>query len=78
MQRFWRAVQSVIWRQKLTMNKKLTLKWSILISIKFNSNVSATIANLKTSSNKVLITVPYKADRGSDGNIMQLYKKVIF
>ena len=42
-------------------------------SIKFNSNYFTIIlANLKTSSNKVLITVPYKVDMGSDGNIMSL------
>ena len=42
-------------------------------SVKWNSNHSTIIANLKTSSNKVVITVPYKADTGSDGNIMPLY-----
>ena len=39
-------------------------------SVRFNSNPSAIIANLKTSSNKVVITVPYKVDMGSDRNIM--------
>ena len=36
------------------------------------------IANLKTSSNKLVITVIYKVDIGSDGNIMPLhiYKKL--
>ena len=46
--------------------------------VKFNSNHSAVIANLKTSSSKVIITVPYKVDTGSNGNIMPLsiYKKL--
>ena len=39
-------------------------------SVSFNSNHSAIIANLKTSSNKATIAVPYKVDMGSDGNIM--------
>ena len=38
-----------------------------------NSDHSAIIANLKTSSNKVVIIVPYKVDTDSDGNIMPLY-----
>ena len=41
--------------------------------IRFNSNCSAIISNLKTSLKKVVITVPYKADMGSDGNIMPFY-----
>ena len=28
--------------------------------------------NLRTSSNKLIITVPYKVDTGSDGNMMPL------
>ena len=36
----------------------------------FNSNHSAIIANLKTSSNKATFMVPYNVDMGSDGNIM--------
>ena len=39
-------------------------------SVSFNSNHSAIIANLKTSSNKATIVVPYKVHIGSDGNIM--------
>ena len=39
-------------------------------SFHFNSNNSAVIAHLKTSSNKATIMVPYKVDTGSDGNIM--------
>ena len=39
-------------------------------SVNFNSNHSTMIANLKTSSNKANIMVPYKVDKGSDGNIM--------
>ena len=42
-------------------------------SIRFNSNHSAIIANLKASSNTVVITVPYKVDTGSNGNIMPFY-----
>ena len=38
--------------------------------VSFNSNHSVIIANLKTSSNKATIVVPYKVDMGSDGNIM--------
>ena len=38
-------------------------------SISFNSNHSAIIANLKTSSNKATIVVSYKVGMGSDGNI---------
>ena len=47
-------------------------------SLRFNYNHSAIIANLKTSLNKVIITVPYKVDMGSDGHIMAfyIYKKV--
>ena len=41
-------------------------------SVNFNSNHSAIIANLKTSSNKTAIMVPYKVDTGSDGNIIPL------
>ena len=37
---------------------------------RFNSNHSAIIANLKASSNKTVITVPYKVDMSSNGNIM--------
>ena len=39
-------------------------------SVNFTSNYSTIIANLKTSSNKAAIMVPYKVDMGSDGNIM--------
>ena len=42
-------------------------------SIRFNSNHSAIIANLKTSSNKIIITVLHKIYTGSDGNIIQFY-----
>ena len=46
-------------------------------SINFYNNHSVITANLKTSLNKVVITVPYKVDAGSDGNIIPLhiYKK---
>ena len=45
-------------------------------SVRFNSNHSAIITNLKTSLNKVVITMPYKVDTGSDRNIMpfDMYK----
>ena len=39
-------------------------------SVNFNSYHFTTTANLKTSSNKAAIMVPYKVDMGSDGNIM--------
>ena len=42
-------------------------------SIKFNSNCSAKIANPKSSSIKVVITVPFKIDIGSEVNLMPLY-----
>ena len=42
-------------------------------SIKFKSNHSTIIENLKTPSNKVIIMVPYNADMGSGGNIIPLY-----
>ena len=44
----------------------------------FNSKWLVITANLKTSSNQVSITVPYKVDTGSDGNIMplHLYKRL--
>ena len=47
-------------------------------SIQFNSNHSAIIAKMETSSNKVIITEPYKVYMGIDGNIITLYiyKKV--
>ena len=38
--------------------------------INCNSNHSTIKANLKTSSNKTTIMVPYKVDMDSDGNIM--------
>ena len=44
-----------------------------IYSVRFNSNYSAKIANLETSSNKVIITVPYKDDMGSDGYIKPFY-----
>ena len=42
-------------------------------SVIFNSNHSAIIEHLKTSSNKVVIMVTYKVDTGSDGIIIPLY-----
>ena len=39
-------------------------------SVNCNSSDSTIIANLKTSSNKAAIMVPYKVGMGSDGNIM--------
>ena len=39
-------------------------------SVNFNSNHSAIIANLKTSSIEATIVVPYKVAMGSDWNIM--------
>ena len=35
-------------------------------SVNFYANHSIITANLKTSSNKVIITVPYKVNTGSD------------
>ena len=45
--------------------------------IRFNSNHSATIAKLKTSSKQATIMVQYKVDTGCDGNIMpfNVFKK---
>ena len=47
-------------------------------SVRFNFNHSTTIGNPKTSSNKVVITVPYKVAMASDGNItpFYMYKKL--
>ena len=42
-------------------------------SIKFNYNCLTITANLKTSSNQVIVMVSYEADMGSAGNIMPLY-----
>ena len=42
-------------------------------SVTFNSNHSVIKANLKTSTKNAVITVPYKVDMGSDGNIRSLY-----
>ena len=39
----------------------------------FISNHSVITANLKKSSNKVIITVPYKVGTGNDRNIMKLH-----
>ena len=39
-------------------------------SVSFDSNHSTIIADLKTSSNKATIVVPYKLDMGNDGSIM--------
>ena len=49
------------------------IKMINIISVNFNSNHSAVIANLKTSSNKATIMVSYKIDTGSDGTIMLFY-----
>ena len=40
---------------------------------RFNFNHPAIIANLKTLSNNIVITVPYKDDMSSNGNIMPFY-----
>ena len=47
-------------------------------SIRFSSNHSIIIANLKTSLNEIAITMPYRVDMGNDGNIMPfyVYKKI--
>ena len=42
-------------------------------SINFNSNHSVITANLKTSSNKVIITVLHKVDTCTDGNILPFH-----
>ena len=43
--------------------------------ISFNSVCSTIIANLKTSLNKAVITVSYKVDMDSDGNMpFYIYK----
>ena len=54
------------------------IKMVKISSVGFNSNHSAILAKLKTSSNKTTIMVPYKVDMGSDGNIMpfHIYKKL--
>ena len=44
----------------------------IINSISFNSKCSVITANLKIISNQATITVPYKVDTGSDGNIYAL------
>ena len=41
-----------------------------MVNISFNSDHSALITTLKTSSNTAKIAVLYKVDMGSDGNIM--------
>ena len=60
-------------------NKETDVEMVNIISIQFKSTHSAIIANLKTSWNKVVMTVPYKIDMGSNGNIMPfyMYKKII-
>ena len=45
----------------VNINSIIFSKWSVIT------------ANIKASSNKVSIIVPYKADTGSDGNIMPIY-----
>ena len=47
-------------------------------SINSNGKHLVITPNLKSSSNQVRIIVPYKVDRGSDGNIipLQIYKKL--
>ena len=46
--------------------------------ISFNSNHSMILAKLKTSSKQATMTVPFKVDTGSDGNIMpfNIFKKL--
>ena len=46
------------------------IKMVNICSVSFNSNHSVIITNLKTSSNKATIVMPYKVDMGNDGNIM--------
>ena len=50
--------------------KEPGIKMVNINSVNFNSNHSAIIANLKTSSNKVTLMMPYKVDVGSDGNLI--------
>ena len=58
--------------------KEPGIKMVNINSVRFNWNHSAILANLKTSSNKFTIMVPYKVDTESDGNIMpfHIYKKL--
>ena len=42
-------------------------------SVNFNSNYFTIIENLKTSSNKAIIMLPYKVDMGIGGIIMPFY-----
>ena len=60
------------------MEQETDIEMENLNSIRFNSNCSTIIANLKPSSNKVTISVPYKVDMGSNRNIMPfyIYKKI--
>ena len=44
-----------------------SIKMVNINSVRFNSNHSAILANLNTSSKKVTITVHYKVVTGSDG-----------
>ena len=48
-------------------------------SINFNSNHSIITADLEKLSNEVVITVPYKIDRGSNGSIMSshIFRKLL-
>ena len=49
-----------------------------ITSVNLNANNSIITANLKTASNKVIITVPYRVDTGRDGNIVPLYMQKYF
>ena len=55
-----------------------SIKTVSINSVRFNSNHSPILANLRIPSNKVTIGVPYMVDMCSDGNIMpfHIYKKL--
>ena len=65
-------------RQEADQEKEKHIDMVNINSINFNTNHSIIKANPQTSSNKLVITVPYKVDTGSDGYIITLhiYKKL--
>ena len=58
------------WIKKQSRNKETDMETVKINSIRLYSDHSAIIANLKISSYKVITTVLYKVDMGSNGNIM--------
>ena len=67
-----KVVHNVEQESNLNQEEKIKIDMVNVNSISFNSECSIITANLKTS-NLARMTIPYKEDTGSDGNIMPLH-----